>query len=346
MSLNESQGCGASSPIGGEVLDECGGLIFAATLPGRESDFDHPEDPEEAWVRLAGLGRPLWIHLNRTQPRAAEWVRRGSGIPASVTEALLEEETRPRATEKGDGLVVILRGASVIPGAEPDELISIRIWLERDRIITLRQFHFETIAMLRAIGRRGGLPQSPVGLFVAIARDLADRMWPVVDNLGGLLDDAEAEMLDSPGPRLDGQIAEIRRQAIRLHRFLLPQREALISASRAPLAWIDAEARSMLIETAERTMRIVEDLGEIRDRSAVAMEELRAKRDDRLHRTTYLLTLVAAIFLPLSLVTGLLGVNVGGVPGSHDPGAFWIVSGMLVILAGLLILVFKRVGWL
>jgi zinc transporter len=333
-------------------FDPEGGLVFSTTLPGGPDGFPERRGPgfdEEAW---AGLDRPhpdapLWIHLDRTKARAQRWLRDNAGLAASSDSALLAEETRPRGDATDEGLLVILRGVNLNPGAEPDELIVLRMFVQPERIITLRQFRFETIRTLRQRAERGEAPATTGGMLVAIADGLTRRIWPVVENLRDLLDEQEEKLTETDAARLDaGPIAEIRRQAIRLRRFLEPQRAALFGLLDSEAGPLDEAQRAELTETAQQTTRLVEDLEEIRDRAAVTQEEIRAAHERQANRTMYLLTLVAAIALPLGLITGLLGINVGGMPGSDHPAAFWIVTGGMVVVAAALVGVFRWMRWL
>jgi len=152
--------------------DREGGLILATRLPG---DPDELGDARRGWNDLdpPAEGPPLWIHLDRKRDRARRWIEEEAGLDPLVASSLLAEETRPCFQAYGDGLLVILRGVNMNPGAEPDELIAIRLWLEPLRVITLRQFRFQTLAELRRLAQQGKAPNSSgaflaaVGLMVA-----------------------------------------------------------------------------------------------------------------------------------------------------------------------------------
>lgn len=326
-------------------FDEAGGLILAVRLPGSPEQFDH----RLTWDDLgrADESRPNWIHLDRTRDRAQSWLRETSGLDPLACEALLADETRPRATEHDGGVLVILRGVNLNPGAEPDELISIRLWADDSRIITLRQHRFQTVQELRRRAQRGQAPANPAGVLSFIALGLAARLTGVVENLQELLDDAETALSEESPSSVDvSRLADVRRQAVRLRRYLAPQRDALshLLLSTSPL--IAGTVRREIVEALDRITRIVEDLEDVRDRAAVSQEEHRAQREMRSSRTMYLLTLVAAIFLPLTFVTGLLGINVGGIPGSSDRWAFWVVSVSLLAMAAGLVVAFRKMRWI
>ena len=88
------------------------------------------------------------------------------------------------------------------------------------------------------------------------------------------------------------------------------------------------------------------DRDSARDRAAVSQDELNSRLSEQMNHTMYVLSIVAAVFLPLGLFTGLLGINVGGIPGTEDPWAFLIVCVLLVVIAIGLLVVFRRKRWI
>ena len=104
--------------------------------------------------------------------------------------------------------------------------------------------------------------------------------------------------------------------------------------------------RAHLREIGDRTLRFVEDLDSARDWAAVAQDELNCRLSEQMNKTMYVLSMVAGIFLPLGLLTGLLGINVGGIPGVNSHWAFIVVCVILVVTATLQMLFFRRKGWL
>ncbi len=328
-------------------FDEPGGLVFVTQLPGSAADFESGRRGFDA-IRFPAQGPPLWVHLDRTKPRAQEWLRRESGIDPVAVESLVAEETRPRAEEFANGLLVILRGINANPGAEPDELIAIRMWLDPTHVVTLRQFRFRTIAALRVRAQGGQAPTTAGAFLVAVATGLVAHLSPTIHNLEERLDDIEEEMLahdrDDQGRRSD--LATLRRQAIAYRRHIVPQRDALAALVHSSSPVLSARDRAELRAVMEQCTRVAEGLEELRDRAAVTQDEMRARTEARVGRTVYLLTLVATIALPLGFLTGLLGINVGGVPLAGSPWGFAAVCAVLLVLTGLQVWFFRRRGWL
>ncbi len=323
-----------------QPIDAEGGLIYATRLPGT-GRLD--------WASLAPAeGAPLWVNLDRTKAHAQSWLRTEAGLDPLAAHSLLAEETRPRVQAFGEGFVVILRGVNLNEGAEPDELIAIRMWVEPTRVITLRQFRFGTVSELRQRADRGEAPGTPGSLLAAIALGLATKLDPVVTNLQTLLDEIEEAMIERDADRAEwrGQLAEIRRQAISIRRYLAPQRDALLSLTIEPPGLLAERDLSEIRVAAEHVARVVDALEETRDRAAVTQDELRARHEARLSRTLYLLTIVATVALPLGLLTGLLGINVGGIPLAGSPWGFVVVCVLLLLVAGAEIAIFRAMRWL
>lgn len=332
-------------------FDAEGGLVLATRLPGGAGDFG---DARLGWDGLTagGDGGALWVHLDRTKEHAQRWLREEAGLDALAVESLLAEETRPRAEEFGAGeqagLVVILRGINMNPGAEPDELISIRMWLDTTRVITVRQFRFKTIAGLRERAQQGRAPAAVGGLLVEIARGLTDRLGASVANLEEMLDDIEEAMVtrDADEASWRSELATIRRQAIGYRRYLVPQREALGALANGQSAVLTNRERAELRAILDQTTRVTESLEELRDRAAVTQDEMRARHEARIGRTVYLLTIVATVLLPLGFITGLLGINVGGLPLVESRWGFAVVCVLLVLIAAAEVWLFRKKRWL
>ena len=186
------------------------------------------------------------------------------------------------------------------------------------------------------------VPATPAALLVEIAAYMIDRMGPVLAVMNDVVDELEEEVLEAPGHELRTKLSRNRRQAISLRRFLAPLREVLtrLYTDRTPV--FDDMSRSHLREIADRLTRYIEELDSARDRAAITQEELAGRLADEMNKNMYVLSIVAGIFLPLGLLTGLLGINVGGIPGTQSNWAFAIVCIILVGLAVTVLWLFRR----
>jgi zinc transporter len=270
-----------------------------------------------------------WVHVHRDAPEI-ETLLESNDCDEFVRDALTADDTRPRCTVHGDGAIVILRGVNLNPGAEPDDLVSVRFWIEDRRVIGVWVRPLLAIEEILAAIARGQAPRTPGDLLAKVALRIADRTDPVVTDLSEQIDALEERVAEDIPPALRRDLAEIRRNAINLRRFMFPQRDALTTLEIEDLDWLGEHERSRVREAASRTTRLAEELDAIRDRAAIVYDEIIDRRSEVMNRNMLYMAIVAVIFLPLGLITGLLGINVGGIPGQSNPDAFWMITAILL----------------
>ncbi len=304
-------------------------------------------DPAGLDVNATAAGGFVWVNVNATGAGGRGWLEAAGLDPISLA-ALSADETRPRCTVHGDIALMNLRGVNLNPGAEPEDMVAVRLYVSRGLVITVQRRALSALDdLVEAVGSGQG-PGSPGELVARLALRLADRAEPVVAALNERIDALEdhvAELAGSPAG-LRGELADVRRVSILLRRYLFPQRDALSTFEIEDLGWLAQHDRSRLREAAERVTRLAEELDAIRDRAQVVHDQIMDMRAERMNRQMLVLSVVAAVFLPLGLITGLLGINVGGIPGAASPHAFWAVCGLLALVIAFQIWLFRRMGLL
>jgi len=293
--------------------------------------------PQEGW---------LWVHLQREEPGSRAWLETESGLDEILCEALLSSESRPRCEGYGDGLLLSLRGVNLNPGADPEDMVALVMWAEPGRVISVRRRRIMAVDAVRAATAAGRAPTSTGDFLATLAEGLVERVGPVVDEIEEQVADLEDDIIASgtEGNRL--KLAEIRQSAIALRRYIGPQREAMSRLLTQQAEWLTPTDRRLLREVADRITRYVEDLDAARERAQIVQEELAARVSEQINRNMYVLSIVAALFLPLGLVTGYLGINVGGIPGADWRWAFAVVGLGLLAIAGFEIWLFRKLKWI
>lgn len=287
-----------------------------------------------------------WVHLYLEDEDARNWLLEESGIPPVAAEALLYEETRPRCTPIGDGLLLNLRGVNMNPGADPEDMVSIRLYLDKDRIVSARRRKLITIADIRERLHTGSGPKNSSEFLLDVTSHLLDRMGPVIADLDDAIDAIEDRVLADTQSSIRGELWQLRRQAIALRRYISPQRDAMARLVTERISWIDSQTGQRLREIADRITRYVEDLDSGRERASIVQDELTTRLSEQMNRNIYVLSVIAGIFLPLSLLTGLLGINVGGIPGDKWPWAFTVVTIGLIVVGFIEYFLFRRLKWI
>ncbi|MDH3580375.1 MAG: zinc transporter ZntB [Hyphomicrobiales bacterium] len=283
-----------------------------------------------------------WVHLKLTSSRAKSWLRTESGLPDNIVAALLSPETRPRCDATRNGLLLNLRGVNLNKGAEAEDMVSIRLWIGPDRIISTRRRRLMAVQELRDRLDTGAGPESMGDFVIDLINGLLDRTGYVIDELDERLDDLEETARDALASEARKNLLGLRRRAILLRRYLSPQRDALAQLVAMRSELFDEAQRGALREISDRVVRFVEELEALRDRSAVIQDEVTTRLAEQMNTAMYRLSVIASIFLPLSLFTGLLGINVAGIPGSETSWAFWAVCALLIVLAGISIWIIRH----
>ncbi|MCP5141992.1 MAG: zinc transporter ZntB [Gammaproteobacteria bacterium] len=318
------------------------GLIAAYLLDGRGGARRLDWDGVAAWTPEQGL---LWVHLQRDDANTAAWLERDDNVDPLIRAALLADESRPRVTPLGNGLLVFLRGVNLNPGANPEDMVSIRLWIEESRIISTRQRHLLSVTDLRAALDAGHGPRDAADLTVELSLRLTDRIADVVDNIDDEVEHVQERVPVADPRRLRIEIGQVRQQIVILRRYLAPQREALARLSQIPPFNADASLLARLREAHDRVTRHVEDLDAARERAMLAKEELDGLANETLNKRMYALAVVTGVFLPLGFLTGLLGINVGGIPLADDAWGFVTVVVILAVIVFLEIVLFRVRRW-
>lgn len=285
----------------------------------------------------------VWLHVEGAV--MASLADLPAYVPAMAGNALLASETRPRCDEVDEAALINLRGTAADTMTDSDGLVSIRVWVEGARVTSVSRHRLAALGKVEAMMRAGRLTDG--GDFVAaLALAISTELDPQVADLGDSLDDCE-EMLDGGDIyALRRKIAGIRSQAIVLRRFVAPDRDALAAMAQLEFDWISKDDRMHLREAADRFARMAEELEAVRERAALLHEQLTDLRAEKIDQRSLGIAVTAFIFLPLTFVTGLLGMNVSGIPYAEEGWAFWGVVGFCGVIALAVMGWFAKRQWL
>lgn len=295
---------------------------------------------------LAGDRRPTWVHLSARVASARQWLAKEAALPdPMLAKALLAEDTRPRILPHENGLLLILRGVNLNENAEPDDMVSIRIWIERNRFISVQLRDLKGVAEMQDILQSGSGPVDVNDLLTFFIEGSIKRLSPVLADLADGVDELEEQILQMQLTGVREQIISIRRRTSIFNRFLSPQKDIVGRLSDGSALQLNDQLKRRLHEAHNDMTRFVEDLQAIRERAQSVQSEVTNILTARLNRNTYAFSIIAAIFLPLSFLTGLLGINIPGIPGEEDPEAFLVFCGILAGVVLAQVAIFKKLRW-
>ncbi len=303
------------------------------------------------WANVKNAPMPVkgtrrWLHMNRLSEETKAWLSGHSGLDPISARILTQDDTRPRAFAHNGGVLMNLRSVNMNEGADPEDLISLRIWVNDTIIITTRSSKIKAIEDMKKRLLAGDVPSSNSALVVSLAETLTRRLDPLVGKLDDEMSALEDDFLDegTPAPKL--ALSNFRRSALTLRRYIVPQREAVTDFIREGDTLLTDKCRLRLREVQDTITRLAEDLDTIRERAIVVQEQIIEQRAEVMNQRLFVLAIISAIFLPLGFLTGLFGINIGGMPGTDSPYAFWAFSGFLTLVTGGLLILFKRMKWM
>jgi zinc transporter len=326
--------------------DDTGGLVHALVLDG-QGGARAVTRAELSQLSLEAH-ESLWLHWDRSSPHTHDWLRERSGLNDFSCDLLLEENTRPRLVPLPDSqFLLFLRGINLNPGAQPEDMVSVRIFAQERRVISLRLRSLRATEDLVARLAAGDGPRNAADLVLYLAERLTERIQAVVDQLTETLDTEEERVDAEEGYAPEhSRLLHLRRRAAGLRRFLAPQRDLFALLARNCPGWFAGQDGEYWNELNNSLIRYLEELELSRERVALLLEAEQRQMSERMNRTMYRFGVVTGIFLPITFITGLLGMNVGGIPGADNPAGFLITCGVTLAVALGQWLLYRRLRWL
>jgi zinc transporter len=286
-----------------------------------------------------------WIHMCALHPETRRFLENDADLDPIIIDALLAEETRPRSLIKEDGMLVILRAMNLYEGRDPEDMISIRIWIDDKKVITTRRRDIKAIVDIVGFMETGNAPPGPGDFLIMITDRVFERMEPFFTDLEDCISKAEELLASGNDKEISGDASLARKRTAIFMRYVAPQKMVLEALLKAEFKWLKEESKEHLVESLDRVTRYVEELHELRDRSQILNDEINNAHGRRLNDITYIFSVAATIFLPLSFLTGLLGINVGGVPGIDSGNAFWLFTGLCTAIIVSQVIIFRKLKW-
>lgn len=313
--------------------------IYAAQLSGNGSIKEITSDS------IASSEQPFWIHLDYRKSQSAQWIEETTLLPPIAKDVLLAENVRPKAQRIGEGIIINLQTINNNPNDRPDELVAFRIYINSQVIISSRHRRVNSVDSVIHTLELGDGPENSGDWLITMADAVTDEIGEFVETLHDQLIELEDMILDQQIPAR-GELALLRKQLIVLRRYMAPQRDVFSRLSIEKLPWMSDSDRVTMLEISERLSRRLEDLDSSISRTAVIADEITSMMADAMNRRTYTMSLMAMLFLPTTFLTGLFGVNLGGIPGNEFSYGFTIFCLSLLFLIIIVTWWLKRSRWL
>lgn len=320
------------------------GLVHAVQLDGKGGC--RVVDDLSQVTSHATCEQPFWIHLDFSEESTIDWLAEQALFSTLELETFIADETRPRFNKAQHGDMLFVRGINLNPDQSPEDMVAIRLFIRDNLLITCRRRQIRSVQDVFSMLKQHTGPTTISALVDEILNRLTIRMQDVIYSLDEQLDLIE-EQVESHAPPYDtATLSTCRRQAISLKRHIRPQKDALWQLSQTKSHWLQDQDRLKLAEIVNDLTRYIEELETGIERANVLHQSMASQMSEQLNQRMYVMSVVAALFLPLGFLTGLLGVNIGGIPGTESPVAFSLFVIFLIVLTGGIGVYFRWKKWL
>lgn len=336
----------ADTPYGADASGLICGYRFGDGGPTRPVDTDAAARWLAAHREALARGEAppdggfLWLHFNLAHTGALPWLAASGELGDDFFETLKEGlySTRIERSER-HALIAVVNDVHFAFAFEPSEISTLWIHVDRHLVVTARREALRSIDTLRTAAKRGDALASSIELLEHLLRAQADVLVRIVRDVTGRVDDIEDELLANRLDHRRARLGAMRRLLVRLQRLLAPEPAALFRLLQHPPAWIDEAGVLALRQSTEEFSLVLRDMAALQERIKLLQEEIAAQVGEDNNRSLFVLTVVTVLALPINLIAGLLGMNVGGVPLADAPHGFAIVVGIVLaftVVAGVI----------
>lgn len=306
------------------------GFVFAPDGEVREIDS------------LAGAAEQLrappagftWLHLNLSHAGTVAWLESHAGLPPSFFEALSDGSRSTRIERDGDTLFAVINDVAFDFSFDASDISTLWVSVAADRVITTRLHPLRAVDRLRTAVKRGERLGSSVELLDHLLRDQADELQRIARRTADRLDDIEDALLAGQHERHSAELARLRRLVVRLQRLLAPEPSALSRTLSNPPPWLVEADLQRLLRANDEFSLVLRDVAALQERIKLMQDESATRVSEQNNRSLFTLTTVTVLALPINLVAGLMGMNVGGIPLAEHHQGFWLMLLLIAALTG------------
>lgn len=304
------------------------GYLFSPGLAGRAVDTAEAVQ----WMQ-----RPLeeatnefvWLHVNLSNAATSTWLRQHCELSEMFFDALTEGTRSSRIEFADNDLIAVLNDVLFDFSFDATHISTLWMSVDRRLVVSARSKPLRSIDRLRGAVKDGEVFDTSVALLVHLLRDQADVLMQIVRKSIGQVDEIEDKLLAGRLDSKRGQLGKLRRLLVRLQRLLAPEPAALFRLLNHPPAWMALADAQELRQSTEEFSGAINDISSLQERIKLLQEEIAAKVHEENNRSLYVLTIVTVLALPINILAGLFGMNVGGVPLAQHPAGFWIVDAIV-----------------
>ncbi|MDP9157152.1 MAG: transporter [Pseudomonadota bacterium] len=313
------------------------GFRFAEDAPGVHIDSDGALN----WLAQCNAGEEagdfVWLHFDLANGASERWMRTQLDLPDAFFETLRDGSHSTRIEHQEGALLAVINDVMFNFDVTPSEIATLWVYTREKLLVTARLKPLRSIDTLREAARGGEVFRSTVELLIHLLRDQADLLVQIVRRTSIDIDKVEDRFLSMRAPATRSELGASRRVLVRLQRLLAPEPGSIFRLLARPPRWLQTLDLQDLRDATEEFSLVLGDVAGLVERIKLLQEEIAARLDEQSNRTLFTLTLVTVLALPINIVAGIMGMNVGGIPLAENKHGFWLMVAIVAtftVLAG------------
>lgn len=294
--------------------------------------------PALAWQpRQTGLplDTPHWLHFNLADTRACNWIGACPDLPETARELLLDSDSHIRCEIFEGGVALVLGDLHHDFNGDPEGFGVMSVYLDQRVMVSGRRHPLRAVDQLRRELQAGRPAPTTARLFCRLIDAVDDSFSRLIKSLSDEIDEAEDEVLAGRIHDQGGELGRQRRLLARLRRHMGAGRQKLQQCVLAVGRWCAREDLDELRQAISRLDGTAQDLELVQERTRLLQEEIGSRLNEATNRNLYILSMVTVALLPINLITGIFGMNTGGLPWSESSHGFWWVMAGMIVAVGL-----------
>ena len=292
----------------------------------------------ETWLKTANDAARdefVWLHFSLSNVNSEKWLGERLALPDHYFETLRERPGSTRIEQADDCLIAVINDVIYDVSDDASQIATLWMCVNRNFVVSSRLHPLRSVDRLRLSVKRGEQFDSPVALLTHLLRDQADVLQQIGHDAGSRVDQIEDKLLAGRADVKRGALGSLRRTLVRLRRLLAPEPGALFRLLNRPPGWFDQEDTQELRAATEEFSAVLNDLAALQERTKLLQEEIVAHTTEQTNRSVFLLTMATVLALPINIIAGMFGMNVGGIPLAQNEHGFWIIAALIASFTGI-----------
>ena len=285
-----------------------------------------------AWLQTAEAereGQFIWLHFNLSNTASEKWLTAHANLAEEFYETLHLGSRSTRIELAENTLIAVVNDVLHNFSFEESDISTLWVNVRRHVMVSARRKPLQSIERVRQAVKQGEPVRSSVELLVHLLRDQADVLVKIVRDAVARVDTIEDKLLAGHPTAQREDLGAMRRVLVRLQRLLAPEPAALFRLLQRPPAWMAEVDTQELRESTEEFSVVLSDMSSLQERIKLLQEEIAARVNEETGRSLFVLTIVTVLALPINIIAGMLGMNVGGMPLANNPYGFWIIAAIV-----------------